>query len=125
MMHVSDAFGQESYADEKIQLTSEVKNLEDKQNDRFYSYYVFNIKNKTNETIKVDVDFIYSDGTTTRNKSNRDESLIFTLAPNETIEGNIVNLRALTLFKKFNVGNSGKKASDVEYELKNVKVKYL
>jgi hypothetical protein len=124
-MYVSNVFGQESYADDKVQLTSDIKDLEDKQNDRFYTYYVFKIKNKTNETIKIDIDFIYSDGATTRNKSNGDNPLVFTLAPNETIEGDINDLKALTLFKKFNVGNSGKKASDVEYDLKEIKVKYL
>ena len=122
---VSNVFGQNSYTDDKIQLTSEIRDLEDKHNDRFYSYYAFSLKNKTNETVKVDIDFIYFDGSTTRKASNGDNSLVFTLAPNETLEGDIDAFRALTLFKKFNVGNSGKKSSDVENDLKEIKVKYL
>lgn len=121
----SNVLGQSTYSDDKIQLTSEVKELADKKNDRFYSYYEFSIENKTNETIKVEVDFIYFDGTSTRKRSAGDEELIFTLAPNETINGDIEDMYSLTLFKNHNVGNTGKKASDIEYEIKEIKVKYL
>lgn len=121
----TNVLGQSTYSDDKIQLTSEVKELADKKNDRFYSYYEFSIENKTNETIKVEVDFIYFDGTSTRKRSAGDEELIFTLAPNETINGDIEDMYSLTLFKNHNVGNTGKKASDIEYEIKEIKVKYL
>lgn len=125
IMFSTSILGQSTYSDEKIHLSSEVKELADKKNDIFYSYYEFSIENKTNETIKVEVDIIYSDGTATRKKSEGDEGLILELAPNETIKGDIKDFYGLTLFKNHNVGNTGKKASDVEYELKEIKVKYL
>jgi hypothetical protein len=125
LMFASNIFGQSSYSDDKIEVTTEVKELKDKTNDRFYSYYKFSIENKTNETIKIEVDFIYSDGTTTRKRSEGDENLVFTLDPNETIEGDLEELYALTLFKEFNKGNSGKKASDVVYELTEINIKHL
>ncbi|MEX1190926.1 MAG: hypothetical protein WEA99_03065 [Brumimicrobium sp.] len=125
MMFVSNVSGQENYSDEKVEINSTVKELKDKTNDKFYSYYQFSIKNKTSESIEIEVDFIYSDGNNTRKRSEGDENLVFTLAPNETIEGDLENEKALTLFKEFNKGNSGKKASDVAYELKEINVKHL
>lgn len=125
LMFTSNVIGQSNYSDDKVEVTSEVKKLKDEKNDRFYSYYQFSIENKTSTTIEVEVDFIYSDGNDTRKRSEGDEELVFTLSPNETIKGDIEDLRALTLFKNFNKGNSGKKASDVKYELKEIKVKHL
>ncbi|MEX2485165.1 MAG: hypothetical protein WED10_11415 [Brumimicrobium sp.] len=125
MMFISNVSGQENYSDDKVEINSTVKELADETNDKFYSYYQFDITNKTSEVIEVEVDFIYSDGNNTRKKSEGDESLVFTLEPNETIEGDLENMYSLTLFKEFNKGNSGKKASDVAYELKEINVKHL
>ncbi|MDX1652046.1 MAG: hypothetical protein R3277_06115 [Brumimicrobium sp.] len=121
----SNVFGQVNYSDDKIEVTSQIKKFEDKVNDIFYSYYQFKIENKSNETIEVALDFIYHDGNSERNKSQGDANLVFTLAPNETIEGDINGLKALTLFKEFNTGNSGKKASEVTNELNEITVKYF
>lgn len=118
-------FGQESFSDENITVTSEVLKYEDPSNDKFYNYYNFTVKNLSSENQKIELIINYDQNGVQRSSQSRDESPVLELEPGETISGDIQNKSVLTLFKSFLPGNSGKKASDSSIEITSIEVNYL
>lgn len=121
----NNLIAQQSFNDDKISVKTEIKKLEDKVNDNFYSYYKFDITNKTNSEQKISIDFIYHDGKQERKRSEGNANLTYTLKPKETIKGDLAKYYDLTLFKNFDIGNSGVKSSEIEFKLIEITVKYL
>ena len=124
-MFTSNIFGQELFNDQKLSVTSDILKYEDQKNDQFYNYYNFTIKNIGSEKQKFELIINYNQNGKDKSSQSLDESLIFELAPEETIVGDINNKRILTLFKSFLPGNSGKKASDSFVVIKSIEINYL
>ena len=125
ILSVSNALGQESYNDEQISVTSEVLKYEDRINDKFYNYYNFTVKNVSSKNQKFELIITYTQNGQDKSSQTRDESLIFELAPGETLVGDIQSRAKLTLFKSFLPGNSGKKASNDSVEVESIEINYL
>jgi len=119
-------FAQESiYSDEKLNIQMTVESLKDQKNDNFFEYYSLEIKNISDEKISFTPVFNYK--TTTgelRNSTSHDGVHLITLAPGETLKGNLEEYKELTLFKEFLIGNSGKKSSTVFYTLESISINY-
>lgn len=111
-----------TFDDGQLKATSEIETMSDKVNDRFYDYYVFSVKNVSNESIRFNVQLTYSVNGQEK-KADLSEEIL--LKPGEEITGNRDTRKDLTLFKKFNIGNSGKKLSDKNITLVSFKVNYL
>lgn len=124
-MYVSHVFGQKSFNDERVSVTSEVLKYEDQTNDKFYNYYNFTVKNVSSENLKFELVINYKQNEENRSSKTRDESLTFELAPGETMVGDIQNKTMLTLFKSFLPGKSGKKASEDNVEVESIEINYL
>ena len=122
----SVTFSQEViYQDNKLEAHLSVQKKTDSINDVFYNYYVLNVKNTSSEEVKFIPVFKYKNNKgKVLTSESRDEQPFFTLAPGEKIEGHIKNNRSLTLFKKFTIGNSGKRASETEIMDVTVTINY-
>ncbi len=114
--------GNVSFDDGRLKATSEVETMSDKKNDRFYDYYAFSLKNESNQTIRCNVQITYS---LKGQEKKADLSEEIVLKPGEVINGDRNTRRDLTLFKNYNIGNSGKKLSDKNITLVSFKVNYL
>ena len=113
------------YQDDKLEVHQSVQKVADKKNDVFYEYYVLTIKNTSNKEVKFTpiIEYKNNKGKELTTK-NRDETHLLTLAPGEEIEGHIKDKRILTLFKQFNVGNSGRRASETQNTIVTLTIKY-
>lgn len=114
-----------SGSDDKLTYEVKVEKLADEKNDRFYSYYSLEIKNTSNSAVTFTPVFNYTnENGVKRNSTTHDDKGTITLAPGQSIKGNIDTQRNLTLFKEFNIGNSGKKSSNDAYTLNSVSINY-
>ena len=103
---------------EVLKAFAKVQSISDAQNDRFLDYYEITIENTSEVTQVFTVQLEYiEDG----EKRLTDNTVQIKLLPGELIIGHRSTMRELTLFKSFNVGNSGKKVSDKEVELLSLK----
>lgn len=107
--------------DGKLKVTTTVEKLEDAHNNRFYDFYRATIENTTNQPVSFTLQFVFS---VNGEKRRSDVSPVIKLAPGESISGDRTDARYLTLFKAYNIGNSGKKLSDKTYQLKTVTINY-
>ncbi len=111
-----------SFDDGRLKAISEIETISDKKNDRFYDYYAFSLKNESNQTIRCNVQITYS---VKGQEKKADLSEEILLSPGEVINGDRNTRRDLTLFKNYNIGNSGKKLSNKNITLVSFKVNYL
>lgn len=114
-----------SGSDDKLSYEVKVEKLADQKNDRFYSYYSLEIKNTSNSEVTFTPVFHYiTNEGVNKNTTTHDNEGTITLSPGQSIKGNIDTQRNLTLFKEFNIGNSGKKSSNDAYTLNSVSINY-
>lgn len=118
------AFSQEElmYEDERLDVFTSLETLSDEKNDRYYDYYNAKLVNTSDESIALTVQFVF---TKDSQEFRSDVSPTIQLKAGESIVGDPSSLRYLTLFHKFNVGNSGKKLSNKEYQLTSIVINYL
>ena len=111
-----------SFKDDNLQVSSQIEKMSDESNDRFYDFYKFTFKNTSDSKVSFVVSFKYKidDQLITSDSSEK-----ITLNPGESISGDRDSRRDLTLFKSFNIGNSGKKLSEKNVEFVSFNIIYL
>jgi hypothetical protein len=113
------------YSDSKLKVDFTIEELTDEVNDRFNTYYAFEITNTSQNTVSFIPIFTYKTETgALKSSSSRDENSIIQLSPGEVINGDLTNNRSLTLFQQFLPGNSGKRAANSTYSLESVNIQY-
>jgi hypothetical protein len=119
-------FAQENlYADSKIKVQFSVEQHKDPVNDYFHEYYAFKITNTSQNQVSFIPVFKYVTDTGEQlSSAKRDENSLILLAPGESIVGDLVNHKNLTLFKQFLVGNSSKRSSESTYTIKSATINY-
>ncbi|WP_107037819.1 hypothetical protein [Brumimicrobium mesophilum] len=114
-----------SGSDANLEYNVTVEKITDEVNDQFYDYYSIEIKNTSNTSVTFTPSFLYTTANGEEKKSSIDnDASSVTLAPGETVKGDISDHYHLTLFKEFQVGNSGKKSGNEVYTLKSVSINY-
>jgi hypothetical protein len=119
-------FAQEKiYSDDKLSIQMSLESIQDQKNDVFYEYYALEITNISDKKISFTPVFNYkTDKGEVKSSTSHDGVHLITLAPGESLKGDIENQAILTLFKEFLEGNNGKKASSDIHSLESVTVKY-
>ena len=119
-------FAQENlYVDSKIKVQFSVEEHTDAVNDIFYEFYSFEITNVSQNQVSFTPVFNYvTEKGEQKTTANGDDNNVFQLAPGETIKGNLIDYKNLTLFKQFLVGNSGQRAANTTTSIQSATINY-
>lgn len=113
------------YSDDKLEVNYTLDKLTDGVNDRFYEFYSFEVVNNSGSTISFTPVYTYKTETgQVRSSSTHDVQAVIQLAPGESLKGNLMDNKNLTLFKKFLPGNSGKTSANSTYTLESLSIQY-